>query len=264
MKKYILSVVLLSTLLVVYSCEKDLIDQNQQWQFTDASAANARFINTFTSAITGVVTTRFLGYQDGNRFMGNGLVSPGTWPITGYVSLKPGSSSLLLVQDRKILPITATLSTPAVPGSITPPVAGDTAMLKTITMDASKFYSHFLVGAAPTQELISVEDKIPALDSTQYALRLANMVTDPLQPIRIFSRREKRDIITNIAYKQISDFVILKFDPAPDTLDVFAQTGTVRLYGINTSPNSRGRTYTLYTHGRTGFRVPTISFYTNK
>lgn len=257
MKKYILSIVLLSSLLAVYSCEKDLIDKNQEWQFTDPGAANVKIVNVLTSSVAGV-TTRFLGYQNGNRFMGNGLVSPGSWPSSTYASLKPGASSILLVQDRKVA------ATTTAPATIAAPVAGDTAILKTVTMDAGKFYTNFLVGAFPTQDLITVEDKIPVLDTTQYALRLANMVTDPAQALRIFSRRENRDIITNVAYKQIGDFVVLKYTTLVDTLDIFAQTGTTKLYSVNGSPSSRGRAYTIYTQGRTGFRVPTVNFYTNK
>ena len=239
------------------ACEKNLIDDNQEWQFTDDNAANIKIINTWSHVIKGVTSTRFLGFQDNNRIMGNGLAAPGVWPGSTYAQVKPGASSLLLLQDRKIAAVGTT------PASIAPPVAGDTAILRSVSFDVRKNYSLFLVGDSIARDLVVVEDKLENLDTLTYAIRFTNLVVNATpQPVRLFSRRENKDLFTNVAYKQVTDFVKLKFENNVDTLDVFS--GTTRLYSINGSPKGRGKMYTVYTQGKTGVRTPTVNWYTNR
>jgi hypothetical protein len=247
----------ITTIIGVIACEKNLIDENQEWQFTDDNATNIKIVNTWTHVVKGVTATRFLGFQDNNRIMGNGLAAPGVWPGTTYAQVKPGVSSILLLQDRKIAAVGTT------PASIAAPVQGDTAILRSVTIDAKKYYSMFLAGDSLARDLVVVEDKLENLDTVTYALRFANMVViSPAQSVRLFSRREGKDIFTNIAYKQVTDFVKLKYDLTIDTLDVFS--GTTRLYSLNASPKGRGKMYTVYSQGKTGVRTPTVNFYTNR
>jgi hypothetical protein len=120
-----------------------------------------------------------------------------------------------------------------------------------------------MAGDSIARDLVVVEDKLEALDTVTYALRFTNLVVaSPAQPVRLFSRREGKDIFTNIDYKQVTNFVKLKYDTTVDTLDVFS--GTTRLYSINGSPKGRGKMYTVYTQGKTGVRTPTVNWYTNK
>lgn len=255
MKKYIY--IAFVAILSILACEKNLIDVNQEWKFTDSNAANIKIINTFNHVIRGVTTTRFLGYLDNSLIMGNGLAAPGVWPGSTYAQIKPGTSNLLLVQDRKIAAVGTT------PASIGPPVAGDTAILKSISVDANKNFSMFLVGDSLARDLVVIEDKLENLDTLTYALRFANLaLVTPAQSVRLYSRREGKDLFSNISYKQVTDFVKLKYDTTVDTLDVFS--GTTRLYSINGSPKGRGKMYTVYTQGKTGVRTPTVNWYTNR
>lgn len=239
------------------ACEKNLIDNNQEWQFTDDNAANIKIINTWSHLIKGVTATRFLGFQDNNRIMGNGLAAPGVWPGSTYAQVKPGASSILLLQDRKVAAVGTT------PASIGAPVQGDTAILRSVNLDARKNYSLFLAGDSVARDLIVVEDKLENLDTLTYAIRFTNLVVNTTpQPVRLYSRREGKDLFTNVAYKQVTDFLKIPFTNTVDTLDVFS--GTTRLYSINGSPKGRGKMYTVYTQGKTGVRTPTVNWYTNR
>jgi hypothetical protein len=88
------------TLLI--SCEKNLIDQNQEWQFANENASNIKIINTYSHVLKTATTTRFLGYLNNNLIMGNGLAAPGVWPGSTYAQVNPGTGNILLLQDRKV------------------------------------------------------------------------------------------------------------------------------------------------------------------
>lgn len=245
--------------MAVMACEKTLLDENIQWQYVNSSTdANLKIINAYTSNVPagapGVGVTRFYIYQDKTKLNGNALASPGSWPSTAtYATIKAGASNYNLILDRRV-------------GNDYGVIArGDTAFRANLDLKAGKFYTAFLVGASPTQEVMLIEDDMSEVPVSKYRLRVANLVPDPARPIDVYSRREKRKIVTGLDYKKVGAFIELSVPAISDTLDVFDATSTTRpLYSAtNFLPVSK-RVYTFYAQGRRGFRTEALSSYTNR
>jgi hypothetical protein len=255
--KYISSITLALLFSGLFSCEKNLIEANQQWQFADPNSANFKIVNAYTSNIPagapGVGVTRFYVYQDLDKLNGNALASPGSWPGPNtYATLKPGTTAINLVLDRRV------------GNDYGKPVKGDTAFSAKITMDAGKFYTAFMVGEAPSQSIWTVEDKVYNPKENFYAARFANLVVSATaKPVDVYSRREKRKIATNLGFKTVTDFVEIPIANIADTLDVMDAGTSKSLYFATLSPLSR-RVYTFYTYGKTGFAAERLNSYTNK
>lgn len=240
------------------SCEKNLIEANQEWEFSNPNNANLKIVNTYTSAVPagapGVGVTRFFAYQNSNKLNGNALSSPGSWPgPTTYASLPTGSTAFNFILDRRIINDYGKIA------------RGDTAFKGNVTMEAGKYYTMFMIGEFPSQSLFMVEDKITDPKENFYGVRFANMVvsTTP-RVIDVFSRRERKKVATNLAYKSVTDFSELAIPAASDTFDVMTAGTNTILYSFPTfAPTSR-RIYTFYTYGRTGFAVERLTSYTNR
>lgn len=242
----------------LFSCEKNLIEANQQWESANPNNANLKIVNTYTSNVPagapGVGITRFYAYQNSNKLNGNALPSPGSWPGPNtYASLPTGSAAFNFLLDRRVINDYGVIA------------KGDTAFKGNMAMDAGKYYTMFMIGESPTQSLFMVEDKLTNPKENFYGVRFTNLVvsTTP-KPIDVFSRREKRKVASNIIYKGVTDFTEIPIPSIADTLDVMDAGTTKVLYSLNTfSPTSR-RIYTFYTYGRTGFAVERLTSYTNR
>ena len=240
------------------ACEKNLVEANQEWEFSNPKNANLKIVNTYTSNVPagapGVGVTRFYSYQNSSKLNGNALSSPGSWPgPTTYASLMPGSSTFNFLLDRRI-------------GNNYGVIArGDTAFKGTITMEAGKYYTMFMIGESPSQSLYLVEDKLTDPQERFYAVRFANLVVSSTpKPIDVYSRRERKKIANNLIYKTVTDFTELALPSVSDTLDVM-DAGTTRiLYSFNTFVPTSRRIYTFYTYGRTGFAAERLTSYTNR
>jgi hypothetical protein len=242
----------------LFSCEKNLIEANQQWQFADPTNANVKVINAYTSNVpagaTGVGVTRFYIYQDISKLNGTAIASLGIFPASNtYASLKTGSTAFNFVLDRRV------------GNDYGKPVKGDTAFSSKMALEASKYYSMFMIGESPKQSLWLVEDKLTDPKENYYAVRFANIVVSATnKPIDVFSRREQRKVATNLAYQSITNFTEIPIANISDTLDVMDAGTTKVLYSLNNfAPTSR-RIYTFYTYGRTGFATERLSNYINK
>jgi hypothetical protein len=251
--------ILLYCLFLFISCEKTRIDENQLWQFQDESKANIKVINAYTSATpappTGIASQRFLVFQNGVKMNGIGITAGNFWPTSSgsYASVVAGQSNIRLMNDRLVA------------GVLGAPVAGDTVANINPNLAAGKYYSMFLVGPTPAQEVIIAEDNLTTIDTGKYRIRLANMTSDPARPIRIFSRRNQKDIFSGVNYKQISDFITLPLlYTGTDTLDLFTVGNATRIASFNSFSPISQFTYTFYTHGKTGLRTEAIGNYTNK
>ncbi len=270
--KNILKISTAIVIISLLSCEKNLIEQNQLWQYVDPNSANIKVVNAYTSNIPvgapGVGVTRFYIYQDGAKLNGNAISTAGSWPGSAtYASVKPGNSGFTMILDRRI-------------GTDYGKVAkGDTAFNSKFVMDPSKFYSLFMIGEAPTQTTFLVNDNLKDPQENKYAIRFANLVVSASpKPVDIYSRRGKKNLASNLSYKSITDFVEI---PIPtrisddgkslvsisDTIDVREAGKTVNLYSLNNfNPTSR-RIYTFYNYGRvaggTAF-AERLTSYTNR
>lgn len=250
--------ILFLTLMGITSCEKMRIEENQEWQFADETKANIKVINAYTSATpappTGIAAQRFLVFQNGIKMNGIGITAGNFWPTqNAYATVESGQSNIRLMNDRLVT------------GVLGAPIAGDTVANVDVNLAAGKNYSMFLLGPTPAKELIVVEDNLTALDTGMYKIRLANMTSDPARPIRVYSRRNKKDIFTGVNNKQVSDFITLPIlYPGNDTLDLFTVGNATRIGSLNSFNPTSQFTYTLYTHGKTGFRTEAMASYVNK
>lgn len=239
------------------ACEKNLLDKNIQWQYADVTKANLKIVNAYTSNVpvgaTGVGVTRFFVYQNQTKLSGNAIAAVTVWPSTtgGYGSVEPGKSNFYLTLDRRVNNVYGAVA------------VGDTAFKPSLDLKAGTFYSAFLIGASPTQEVIIKEDVLTQPQKGFYKVRFANLVPDPARPITIYSRREKKNIVSGLNYKQVGDFIELPVPLISDTLDVFDATSTTALYRFNTFQPVTNKIYTFYAQGRKGFRTEALSSYNN-
>lgn len=241
------------------ACEKDLIDANQKWEFSNPNNSNLKVVNAYTSNVpaplpaVGTSSTFFI-FQNSSKLNGNALGAAGSWPgPTTYASIPAGTTNFNILLSRRI------------GNDYGLPVRGDTAFRGNIALDAGKSYTMFMIGESPTQSLYTVEDKIQDPKENFYAVRFANLVVSAIpKPVDIFSRRERKKVATNLIYKSVTDFTELAIPAITDTLDVMNAGTTKILYSLNTfTPVSR-RIYTFYTYGRTGFATERLNSYTNR
>lgn len=260
--KYISIISLFTLSIGFFSCEKDGIEANRQWQFADPNKANLKVVNAYTSNIpagaTGVGVTRFYIYQNIDKLNGNAISANGSWPGSAtYSSVNPGENTFNFILDRRV------------GTDYGKPVKGDTAFSGKATLQAGKFYTMFMIGEAPMQTLWTVEDKLIEPKENFYAARFVNLAIYPAatpRPIDIYSRREKRNIASKLEFKTITEFIEI---PLPDrtigvdTLDIRDAGTTKNLYFTTLSPTSR-RSYTFYNYGRGTFAADRLSLLINK
>ncbi len=242
----------------LFACEKDLIEANQKWEFSNPNNANLKVVNAYTSNIpaplpaVGTSSTFFI-YQNSNKLNGNALGAAGSWPgPSTYANIPAGNTNFNILLSRRI------------GNNYNAPMRGDTAFRGNIAMEAGKYYTMFMIGEAPSQSLFMVEDKITDPKENFYAVRFANLVVSATpKPIDVFSRRERRKVATNLVYKSVTDFTELAIPTTNDTLDVTDAGANRVLYSLTFTATSR-RIYTCYTFGRTGFAAERLSAYTNR
>lgn len=241
------------------ACEKDLIDANQKWEFSNPNNSNLKVVNAYTSNVpaplpaVGTSSTFFI-FQNSSKLNGNALGAAGSWPgPTTYASIPAGTTNFNILLSRRI------------GNEYGLPVRGDTAFRGNIALDAGKYYTMFMIGESPTQSLYTVEDKIQNPKENFYSVRFANLVVSAIpKPVDVFSRRERKKVATNLVFKSVTDFTEIAIPTTNDTLDVMDAGTTKILYSLNTfTPVSR-RIYTFYTYGRTGFATERLNSYTNR
>jgi hypothetical protein len=245
----------------LFACEKNLIEANQQWEFSNPNNTNLKVVNAYTSNVpaplpaVGTSSTFFI-FQNSNKLNGNALGAAGSWPGPAtYANITPGTTNFNFLLSRRIV------------NDYLAPIKGDTAFRGNLTMDAGKFYTVFMMGESPTQSLYLVEDKIQNPKEDFYAVRFANLVVSATpKPVDVFSRRENRKIANNLTYKSITDFTEIAVPKtiASDTLDVMDAGTTKILYSLNSFVPTSRRIYTFYTFGRTGFSAERLTNYINR
>lgn len=242
----------------LFACEKDLIEANKKWEFSNPNNANLKVVNAYTSNVpaplpaVGTSSTFFI-YQNSNKLNGNALGAAGSWPgPPTYANIPAGTTNFNILLSRRI------------GNEYNAPVRGDTAFRGNVAMEAGKYYTMFMIGESPSQSLYTVEDKITDPKENFYAARFANLVVSAAtKPIDVFSRRERKKVATNLIYKSVTDFTELAVPATNDTLDVTDAGTTKILYSLTFAPVSR-RSYTFYTFGRTGFATERLTSYTNR
>lgn len=274
MKKYIIQLFTITGVFLVFGCDKDfdknLIEENKQWEFANIENANLKIINAYISNIPagapGVGATRFYAYQNGAKLNGNAISAVGSWPGPAtYASIPAGNTNFDFVLDRRV----------GTTSDYGKPVLGDTAFKAKQTFEKSKFYTLFMLGEFPKQELFSIEDIITNPKEGFYRVRFGNLVVNAgTKNVDVYSRRENSfklrnnekiaPIASNISYKSFTNFIELPIRGV-DTLEVYdAGTSAKALYSFNTfSPITR-RVYTFYTFGKGTTPAERLANYINK
>jgi hypothetical protein len=254
--------------LVLPACKKNTTDgivDNYKWVYTDTvNNANLRIIhciasNTPTlpsaSANTG---PQFFAYINGKKLNGNALSYGGQWPSPSvYASVESGTNIRFdLVQARLNF-----LVVPNIPA----PIAGDTLLTFTGTMQKGKYYSLY-VGDSSTYKGELREDVLPVPAYQRYKIRLANWMMNPADTLTVYSRRNAADIITNISHKQVSDWVELDIPVVNDTFDIRKKGTTVSYVTFNNFAPAGLRMYTMIGRGKTGLtgKGASINILTNR
>lgn len=248
--------------------EKDLIEENQQWTYVNPENTNLKIVNAYISNIPagapGVGVTRFYAYQNGVKLNGNAISAVGSWPGPAtYASVPAGNFKYDFVLDRRV------------GTDYGKPAMGDTAFKGNQTFERSKYYTLFMLGESPKQELFGIEDNLTNPKENYYHARFGNLVVSATaKNVDIYSRRENSaklrngekiaPIVSNLAFKSFTNFIELQIR-GTDTLDVYeAGTTAKALYSFNTFAPTNRRVYTFYTFGKGTAPAERLTNYTNK
>jgi hypothetical protein len=248
--------IFLPLLIVVVACERndDLLNENNTWVYVDSTQNGfIKFVHAYaptTPALTSGAGPSVHVYDASARISGAALVYNGTIPApTGaYGLISPGAHNFNFVMSRAT------------------PIAGDTVFKSTATIEANKHYSVFLVDSVQNPGVLTVQDNWTVPPQGSYQVRYANFVANPKENYDVFSIRTGTNIFTNVAYRQVTNFIQLPTTEMNDTL-IIRKAGTMNVIDSlkGFGPSSQ-RVYTVYTRGRAGIttRVPATTFYTNR
>lgn len=254
------------------SCnDKDLIAENDKWEFTDTTDVGyVRISHSFagnTPQIPGAAANtgpQVFVYANGAKLNGNNLSYAGNWPSPNvYATIKTGT-----VQFTGVL---ARMNTAVVP-NIPAPAAGDTLLSLSTTIQKGKFYTMIIVDTVPVMRLLIKEDDLTTPALNKYRIRLVNTTMNPLDTLVLYSRVRKSNIVEGVTHKQFSNFAEVDIPAINDTLEVRKAGGTTALYFVGSqtapqtfSPTSQ-RIYTVIARGKTGVtnKTPSASLVTNR
>ncbi|MBC7850128.1 MAG: DUF4397 domain-containing protein [Chitinophagaceae bacterium] len=258
--------------IIAASCTRgNLLDENIQWQQVDpGKAANIKLIQNFAGNTPQLPTAANLTtgpqlflYANGKKVTGNAVGYAGIFPATTvYASIEPGTNIRFdLIMAR--MNLTVVPNVPAFNG-------GDTLATFNQTLEAGKFYSFMVGDTVPTIRVTVIEDDLTAPAYQTYKIRLANWVMNPGDTLSLYSRREKKEIIQDVAHKKASDWVQLPLPIISDTLELRkkgSQTIYVTVGGTAPTFTPTGmRMYTVVARGKTGVtaKIPSASIFTNR
>ncbi len=254
----------LASLLFFSQCDdKDLIAENNKWEYLDSSNnANVRIVHCFAGNTPQIPTAPNLTtgpqvfvYANGQKLNGNALSYGGQWPSPNvYATIPSGNVEFKIVNARMNL-----AAVPNVPA----PIAGDTLYTFTQQLDKGKYYSMYMGDTVPFIRFVVKEDVMPVPDYQTYKIRLAHMIMNPTDTLTLYSRRQAAEIISNITHKQVSDWVQLPLPIISDTLEIRKKGSTttyITVGGTAPSFSPTGlRFYTVVLRGKTGVTGKTVS-----
>lgn len=256
----------------ISACEKTQLDELRKTEFYDpATSANVRFLHAYPWLTPAITTTNpslasgqhFYIYRDTFKLNGNPISYGGNWPGPSVYSLQPvGAFDFRVVVARQV-------------NGLPRPNAGDTFITKRLDLAAGKYYSAFISDTLNNRDLWMIEDKIDPVYDTTFSIRLVHLLINNRDTISVFSRRENREIISNMTYKTASEFVKIRIPTTSDTFDIirrgpgnnpFITTGASRNNWVTSFLGTPGRYYTLIARGnsRVTGRAASMGLYTNR
>ncbi len=147
-------------------------------------------------------------------------------------------------------------------------VAAQTILTTAIPLETEKYYTLAAAGTAAAPTGVLIPDDLTVLNGAKNYIRVLNLASNG--PAIDLAIGTGTPIITNVAYKAVSDYVAV--DPNVPTAPYAFQmreTGKATQLGatVNFNTLNKGRKYTLILRGlvgRTGAQGPTITQVTNK
>lgn len=271
MRIFHIAILFTVALLSIYSSctKKDLIEENNKWEYTDDhNVGYVKVLHNYsgkTPALPSATSPSIFVYANGAKLNGTGLTYATVWPATSvYSEIKAGSNTFLGVLARM-----NTTVTPNVPA----PIAGDTIINFNFNVEKGKYYSVYLVDTAPTMRALIKEDNLVLPNVGSFKIRLANLTSNPLDSLILYSRNSRANLISNVTHKQISDFVELPLLTINDTLEIRRPGGTTAMYYVNSATAPQPffpigqRLYTVVCRGKTAStpnNTPTANLVTNR
>jgi hypothetical protein len=247
---YIASFTALSTLIFSTCKNENAIKDQDVTEFVDTTkVAFIRVVHAFAGNTPQLPTAANLTtgpqvfiYANGAKLNGNALSYGGQWPSPNVYATVPATSP---IQFRAIM---ARLNLSAVP-NIPAPMAGDTLLTVMKTLTPGKKYTMYFGDTVANYTLVENEDILNFPPEGNFQIRMANWSMVPTDTFDVWSRREQRNLITNVWHKQISPFSTVVVPDISDTLDIRRKgsttaTNTVILAGVGL------RHYTIVMRGK--------------
>lgn len=257
----------MSISLLIISCEKDKLAQNRQDIYINPSTSTqVRFIHALSSntintvsPVTATTAPPALNFFiDGVRV--NPISSASQTFTSSYGGAFPGTAIAAASSNGNNV-----FNYAVVPGGIVR-VAGamfrltggtpaDTVVATTLSLENGKRYTVVAGDTIPNQRFYSFEDNLPTTDTGSYGVRFINLtpvVPATLTGIDIYSRRKAGNIVTNLAYRAASSFVlspVLVNGVTTDTLEIRSTGTTTTLAQFNGFLPVRTRVYTFVVRG---------------
>lgn len=239
MKMKILNLVILSFLCVFSACEKDTSLETTATTSVDSNKPFIKFLN----ASPGSPIINF--YMDNVKMTGTYTVS-GTETGIAYAAIYP---SLGYSQSTGSA---GKISTKIAGSSTVDP--GVTTNESTVNLAAGKYYSVFAVDQYDVvnkkQNLLVIEDKSPATDTSKVFLRLVNLQVKRAKVDLSLDTGEK--LFSGVEYLKSTDFVSLP-NPGKERTYIFKDTSTGATVPLTLKLTlTKGRSYTLVLRGVAG------------
>ena len=256
MKKIISILILVCTLGLLWSCEKELelvspVSATEGLAFLKIIDASPNFRQVFKGSDS------FNVYVNGAKINGSQLSYNSIFPsnFNLYAAVPAGPQSIRITVNGRFNPDSITLA----------------SFNKTLT--ANSYYSFIITDEAMTaneSRQMFIQDKFALTDTNNYTLRFVNAVLNDPTAVDVYSFRSSSNIFTNISPATATDFIKLPYSLLTDTISVRptgTQTEIARINISNGGTNDfrRGRPYTILYKGQFGntAKPRSLLFYAN-
>jgi Domain of unknown function (DUF4397) len=252
-------------ILVLAGCKKNLLDNNEYWNFEPGNAY-VKFIHTYNSSFpstatpaNGAIVTFSVAGTKVSGVNNNGVVYGGVFPTTGgqYASVLPGTLNIKTALYRA-------------PSSAAQPT--DMVSDGSFTLNAGTYYSAFLVDTLPfptatAPNMVIVPDSNDRAKPGYFKMRFAHMIPT-VDTLELVSKNSQAVLVSNINFKKVSPFIEMPMLSKNDTIQLRKKGTTVVLADNRPFFPASERVYTFFCRGiytaTTGTRARTLSTYTNQ
>ena len=256
MKKNISIIILICSLGLLWSCEKELelvspVTKTEGLAFLKIIDASPNFRQIFKGSDS------FNVYVNGLKINGAQLTYNSIFPTTNnlYAAVPAGPQSIRITVNGKFNPDSITLA----------------SLNK--TLDPNSYYSFIItdeaLGTNESRQMF-IKDNFALTDTSNYTVRFVNAVLNDPTPVDVYSFRSSSIIFTNISPATATNFIKLPYSLLTDTLYV-RPTGTqsdiakIAISNGGTNDFRRGRPYTVLYKGQLGntAKPRSLLFYAN-